>query len=260
MSFFKKRPKTETTSEAKEIKTPVQAREAEKASETQETAKATPSDVPPWAVASCRACNGKGINSKGQPCRACDVVQDRTGGVTSSQFETWVDNGGMLRWKPAGGTSIVPNNKEEPETAAPSPVQATKNVTGIAAVGETVISKAIVAGQELKREPTKLERRKAKPEGGFDLFVGCIPLGQQVTMLANVLDVEGQELAEVLSPETRNYYSLNAFERRDSIASKAKEIAATLTGNVHVPSEMTPDERALYTALTPFARQVIMRT
>jgi len=217
----------------------------------------SPSSVPPWTVASCRACNGKGLNSKGQPCRACDVVQGRTNGVTSSQFETWVDDAGMLRWKPAGGAKIVaepkkpepktsfatnpksplpqPEKKEEAKPAAPPPPKDDRElfVPLPEAVGIPIVE-------------------------GFDLFIGCTPLGRPVLELGALLFEEGKELAAELKKDS--YYSVDAFQRRDALASRAQQIASRLNGfGVVTAIELTPDERNLLVALRPLAKTVTIR-
>jgi len=251
MSYFKKRNKTP---EAQAPAAPEPTPPAPAPAPTPPAPPTAPSstDTPPWAVASCRACNGKGLNSKGQPCRACDVVQGRTNGVTSSQFETWVDDAGMLRWKPAGGAKIVAEPKKpEPKTSfvadpkSPAPQPEKKEEAKPAAPPPPKPTP--------QPEPTKVEILT-----GFDLFIGCTPLGRPVLELGALLFEEGKELAAELKEDS--YYSVDAFQRRDALASRAQQIAARLNGFGVVTSiELTPDERNLLVALRPLAKTVTIR-
>lgn len=70
-------------------------------------------EIPPWAVATCNACKGTGVNSEGLPCRACDVVSGRTGGRTSSEFRVWYAEDESIRWAESEGSAKV----EGPEVA-----------------------------------------------------------------------------------------------------------------------------------------------
>lgn len=265
MSHFKKRPKPNATQvaavpEQAAATTPTENPATAPVKVIEQEAPSS-NDTPPWAVASCRACKGKGINGAGEPCRACDVVQGRTNGVTSSQYEIWVDDAGVLRWKPAGGTTIVPEPKADPKPAA---AKKTKEKPKEAAPVTQVVPEDPAKGRiETTVFPITKEQLQqgiaALNGGGFHLHIGCMPMrpGVMITTIADILADEGDELAEAAGKA--NYYEMNAFERRDAIASRAEEISKGLAGAVFVASEMTPDERSLVTALTPFAREVTIR-
>ena len=196
----------------------------------------TGGDVPPWAVGACRACSGKGFNKTGAPCRACDVVSGRTGGRTSSEFETWVDDGGVTRWKEASGQ----------DTTAPAPAPAAP-----------VAPEAPPAPVATPTPPTPVEAKEdtvpatEEAEEGFTLYLGCQPEGIKTTSIAEIIHLHGLSFSG-------GFYSTNAFERRDRLADNAFEIAAGL-GNGHIiaPAQLTPDELVLVAALRPLAKLVI---
>ena len=55
-----------------------------------------------------------------------------------------------------------------------------------------------------------------------------------------------------------SYYNLDAFKRRDGMAAAAAGIAEEIAGvDLLCDREMTPDERALVSALKPFATEVV---
>lgn len=67
----------------------------------------TDNDTPPWANPNCKACSTNpipGFNSKGQPCRICDLGAKRAGGLTSSDFI--IDEAdGFVVWEPREGVN-----------------------------------------------------------------------------------------------------------------------------------------------------------
>lgn len=213
--------------------------------------------APPWAVPGCNPCKGTGINSKGNPCGACDLVSGRTGGKTSKEFKVWVDDSGDLRWAPADGAPIVKSRIEEAakvmpakDQAAPTPAPAPK-----------VDIPTEKAAQEPKpKEKAKEKAKEAGPsKGRFRLFIGCAPLSGQTLDLTDILAKEGKELAAASGQES--YYQLDAFKRRDALAAQAPAIADALAGQNVTTTDgaLTPDERTLLAALQPFAELVVVR-
>ncbi len=276
MSFFKKRPKfaeapttTPTTAEPTEPAAEPETVSPPKPGKPVVTAQLTaaheqPRDdsIPPWAVSSCRPCSGRGL-IKGRPCRACDLVQSRSNGPVSSQYENWLDEKGVLRWKPAGGAKVI-QAKTEDTVAPPQPVTVKITAAEPKEVGAVLNSQTVkietAAVGDVSHTTVEIPMETEQKTEGFRLYIGCMPLGVRSVMTINdVLSEEGIELAAAMGKPS--YYSIDAFQRRDAIASRAEAIADALAGmSLVAPAELTPDERSLLAALQPLAmRPVVIR-
>lgn len=74
------------------------------------------SAVPPWANRFCTACQGKGFNTAGNPCRICAGVAKQNGFPTPDQFEIAGVGGGFIAWAKKDGT-------DSGQVASPSAAQ-----------------------------------------------------------------------------------------------------------------------------------------
>lgn len=214
-------------------------------------------ETPPWAVSSCRACKGKGINSKGEPCAACDLVSGRTGGKTSSQYKTWVDDQGMLRWAEAEGADILPepkSTKKEPAAKGATRTAQTKPKPKEEAAPAVPTPATHINTTIMPPEPAKVGSVMGA-SAGFDLFIGCMPLNRATIDISEVLAREGEEMARASGKNS--FFELDAFARRDAMAAQCRTIAASLQGfALLVPTALSPDEKSLLTALRPLASNV----
>lgn len=257
---------------------PVTITEPAAPASTTETAAEVTSNAP-WAVESCAACKGKGINKSGNPCMACYHIRKRRGESTVDDFETWHDDAGNLCWKAKDGS------------AAPTPAPAAAPATEAqAAAGEVTGKAAIVEPAEAKpakpRRTVKPKERKAPapetkeppaearsaptpptpaqaperstvaaPAGGFRFYINAMPIGAPYVDVAEILAREGAELAEAQGVES--YYALDPFKRRDVLAEHARDIAAELDGQDVVAIGGSQDLKALVEALRPFAAEIV---
>lgn len=208
--------------------------------------------APPWHVPSCTACRDHpGLNSKGDPCRACDVVSGRTGGKTSSQFKLWHDDQGNLCWaEPDGAAPVLeaPPAEKKPrkkrEKAAP-PVEL----------------ESVLVELETPFDPdasTHFYDAHVRPDG-FILYVSAVPLDEPFVDLAEVFAREGAELAAAQG--VASVYELDAFRRRDALAAQVKEVAKTLNRkNVVVFGGASTEVKAYAELLRPLAARRIMGT
>lgn len=90
-------------------------------------------DTPPWADPDCKACGGRGVNSKGTaPCRICDATAVRRGAPRAGEFEVLVEDGVMV-WSGELGEGAMQLLSEEevhvkvprePMPVAPEPEEA----------------------------------------------------------------------------------------------------------------------------------------
>lgn len=230
----------------------------EPAAPAQEAPAQAETGTPPWAVAGCNACKGKGINSKGAPCRACDVVSGRTGGSTVSQFKVWTDDQGNLCWTAADGSAPT----HPVQAPAPKPKKPAQSIPKIPDSPETRH-----AAEVPPEAPKKARKKRKKAEeasvstpapkaDGFTLYVGCVPLGEDYLDMASLLANEGAELAQAHGSES--FYDVGAFDRRDQLAKHAATVAKAL-GNVSlVVLETTTDIRDYLVALKPHAARVVV--
>lgn len=231
---------------------------------------ANPTTNAPWAVESCAACKGKGINKQGNPCMACYHIRKRRGEPTVEAFETWHDEQGNLCWKAKDGAQApAPAVQAPAPTPAPiaAPAAAAPPVEGkapIAAEPKTKRAKPPkVVAPEIKEPPApQTEQPNPAPaaedglgQRGFRLFVNAMPAGGQFVDALQVLAQEGRELAEAQG--VGSYYDLDAFKRRDVLAAHAVEIAAELDGQDVVAIGGGQDLKALVEALRPLAAEVI---
>lgn len=228
-----------------------------------------PATNAPWAFADCKACNGKGINSQGNPCKACETIRKRRGESTVNDFDVWHNEAGELCWKAkvAGEAPAAP----KAESTEAEMLAQTKPIQTTVAPPEVIEGKAaIVAEPKVKRQKAA---KQVKPETspapeptvpqepqqsaqGFRLFINAMPAGSAVMVdAASVLHLEGSEMAREF--EAPSFYDLDAFKRRDMLASAAMEIAKDLEGKDVVAIGGGQDLKALVEALRPLAREVV---
>lgn len=258
---------------------------------------ATPGANPPWHVEGCLACKASpGINSQGNPCMACNHVQKRRkaqggAGVTVDDVEVYHAEDGTLRWRkkdemlPQGVAAVREVPAEEPAeepTLEPEPAPApapkpkveegaaqvvkpakTKRKQAAVPVVEPTLPKvapplveqpkanvpasARITDEQVDRKEERERQPEAAPAEGFELLIGALPVGERVIDLNDVLRAFGGA----------DYYSRNAFERRDEVARQVDEIVSDLEGLVVVVTDQTPDLTALLAVLTPRARRVV---
>lgn len=268
MGIFNRKPVTPAAQAA--ASTPP-APAAAKAPETPASA-ANPTTNAPWAHEGCFACQGKGINKEGNPCKACHTIRKRRGESTVDDYEVWHDDAGNLCWKAA--------DKDKASTPPPAPkveqtpAQAAEEPEGKAPIAAEPKQKRSARTKKVEPEvkaapeptvPAEPERRPfvevaGSTEGdlaaGFRLFVNATPMGSRnVLDAAALLDREGADMAK--AHEVESFYDLDPFKRRDQMARYAAAIAAGLDGTDVVAIGGGQDLKALVEALRPFAREVV---
>lgn len=213
-----------------------------------------PEPAPPWAVQGCQACRGTGINGKGHPCRACDVVSSRTGGRSSATFRVWHDDQGNLCWAEPDGKVPVEGSKRELPEPKPKPEPEPRARANGQDVGPDA-RQVFLPERELPKPKPRRRAAEADARPISTLFVGCMPVGQEVVDLNDVLAREGS--AQAAACGAPSYYSVDAFRRRDALCAQARAIAESLRGQLVLAVGDSPDLRALRDALRPYARAVV---
>lgn len=150
---------------------------------------------PPWAQSDCPACDGKGFNSKGSPCRICDSRSRKDGGPVSSNYSLDTDSKGNVVWVSDDGVSgatpiegVADEVKSEerlelPEGSAeqladqqpvaeetPDEAAAKSEAESAAAMDEVMsaIEQAPKKQKRKRRTKKQMEEAKAAPEAAED--------------------------------------------------------------------------------------------
>ena len=208
-------------------------------------------DTPPWAKKGCKACKGKGFNSKGNPCRGCTTAHPKV----ADQFEIMPQDDGMVIWTNGeleGSTRFAPPPKVTEPKPAPAESAAPAEKVEPDKEPEPEATPATVAALEGLPKKTRGRPRKA-----FTLMINCLPViynGKAIT-LEEILHHYGKQLAE--DQGANSYYLLNAFKRRDLIAAVVEKIALDLGNDVVVANVKSPDLDSLLAALRPLATSVV---
>lgn len=252
----------------KSKKSPAPETEVAEAPETEvEVAEAVA--APPWANPKCMACKGTGINTKqGRACRACDAVAARKGEETSESYELVFDEDGGVTWVAQDGSSdpevedsrVVVQAK--PKAAKAKPVTRKK-----AAVKKPKVKPAPPAAEDVEPEQEVVKPQKvdsggfdSSAAGGFRLFINAIPIvsTRKTIDLAHVLQNEGAELAD--SKGADSFYLLDAFKRRDMLASQAGIVAKDFVGCDVFCVGANQDLKDYCQAMRQFATEVVVGT
>lgn len=238
--------------------------------------------TPPWALSTCKACAGKGFNSKGSPCRICDSLQRKAHGPTSADYI--VSSGDGLRvWEAKDGSgggeaeqapTPEPKASEKIELAPSVEPKSSKKIhidqdldldeltkteapkeDPVEQVHEAIAeANASAASANMKKAAKSAERVLPSPEGkkkggrqprGYRIYIDCIPLGIK-TVLA-------EQLFKILTPP--DYYSLDVFKRRE--AWMASDDLEQQLGNIDIVVRNpngSPDLKAFIEALKSVAR------
>lgn len=249
------------------------------------TASAEGCVAPPWAVPGCKACSGKGFNNSGNPCRICDNAH-KTDGKASKEFVIEPSGDGKVLWVARdgscegesfiGGTAPAPVVTQVREAApvvqqqtTPPPAPVEQPAAVPANVPPVVATPAAVAAAvtQSPEAETKEKGKKGRPERSFTLVrngsvakgAERIGSGRGVIRLDDLLQKYGSELAKVSG--VGSYYELDAFKRRDNLASVANVIAEEIGTDIVVCSGIgtgASDLKALYDALKPYAGMEII--
>lgn len=242
-----------------------------------EPASAPAVPTPPWHTPGCQACVASpGISSKGAPCKACDAVSGRSGRPTSQGFNYGIDDSGAFWWAPKAAEAPV----QETTVQAPAPEEAEK--VQVVAEAKPKKTRTKAAKTKTKEVPDPLTPPEAEAleefrealggpavltvdEGpakmaettGFRLYINCIPLDEDYIELTDILQRESQALAAALGVES--YYTIDAFRRRDALASKIEAVVhEDLPGRNVVALGASQDLKAYLDALRPFASAVVL--
>lgn len=243
----------------------------------------------PWGRPGCKACAGKGLTTKGMPCRVCDTFNRKEGKPTSDAWKLSTTPDGMIVWTDAAGaqgaTPAVLEPKVSDQTtaahapaAAPAAAPATEpkksrrtrlDKTAEAPATSTAqaapASTPEVAPEETPEvEEEVVETEKGKPgrrPQGFTLLINALPERAKTTGVIG-LDQEferwGAELAKDMGAES--FFALDAYKRRDWLAMRAKQISETFGSKIVTAVGHSPDFLEFLSAIKPYASYVYVGT
>ena len=247
-------PSTQEEEETLEINPP-KGEENEPQETTEEATEVEEIESPPWANPKCKACGGKGFNTRGKVCDICrfwgsknempspdDFIITKTNGVFS-----WVSKNEAVS---EGEVTVIPEPKVKEVEAEPEPEPEV-----IEAEPEEVVEEPEADTEGIEAgEKKKTRKRKRK---SFTLLVNCVLVrgAQKRIDLDTVLMQYGTQLAQEWGKES--FYECDPFKRRDAMAMVAAKIVEDLgTTHVQVFTD-SPDGRALLDALRPYAHCII---
>jgi hypothetical protein len=196
----------------------------------QEASESRKLPAPFWAFANCKNCRGSGWRLE----EACDICIDAKG-IKLSDIEIHKKEDSVL-WVYAGqeGKCAMPDMQTPTDYQRPSP-------EGLHA-------------QKLREDKMQFILDDVPPNNDFVLAINCTPVkGREMKDLQEVFNKVAEELAKELDKES--YYLLHAFDRRDMVASKAKEITKNMSG-VYIVRPDTPDMRSFVESIRPFAKEI----
>lgn len=227
-----------------------------------------------------------------KPCKGCRTTKMLLKQPTDEAFEITYDAQGNLHWKEKGTEACpvtaasgsipaippvtapvaqpaVPTIEQpvEKKTAKPRPKKAPEvaaDVVPAACIPGPVVKAPQAAVDELlagtSLADVKLVETKA-PKLPMGLLCGSSP--EKIPAYykaASMADVFAEAAKLVGEASGKDFWSLNAFERRDALAKMAPDLAARLHGFFIVAPRSGPDQDALVQALKPFAGFVILGT
>lgn len=246
--------------------------------------------MPPWANPSCAACQGKGFNSKGNPCSMCDQMAARAGGLQSKDFIIQPSGDGWFFWAERDEAPAAPSPAPAPvaPVAAPaaplagkspapasSPVKAEARVQAPAAAPATAPAAAPAEapaaaspepeGEE--EEGTSTKKGPGRPPKGF--IITYVPItrgegkkttsgGRGVHRLSEILPRLCADIAA--EAKVASYYDLDVFKRREIFIRYAEVIIKDFGQDFVDASGIgmgQSDAKALLDAIRPFASMEI---
>lgn len=239
-------------------------------------APAAASTAPPWADPACTACRGIGFNTKGTPCRICDLSASQAGRIPSTNFLLTADGQGNIYWQNQAddqhaGTSPLPIQsppaqaevRTDPVAEAPAPAPTPAPAPDPASTPAAAPAPA-PAPAAAPAPDTRDTKSAGRPKKSFILLVNCTVgkgagrsgSGRGVIHLSEVMQSYGEKMATASGAES--FYALDAFARRDALAAAAPEIAASFSTDIVVANTDSPDMRAFIDAIRPLAGMEIV--
>ncbi|MEK7863966.1 MAG: hypothetical protein AAB295_11980, partial [Chloroflexota bacterium] len=229
----------------------------------------------PWARPTCSACKGRGFKLKdGKPCIVCAGVSRKEGNNPPEGFVIVVSEG-IVSWqsKEDGAFSgrvrldtSAPKaeSRVDAPVAPPAPIVAAPVATPAQVLQPAAPALPPPAPSRAARAPkvAEEERGPGRPRRGFTLYFDCAvvraPKDNTVTLTEVIATEIGPEMAKLAGKDS--YYQIPFFDRRDTLAANAPQIAERLGSKDVVVNSSDQDALILAAALETYAARVVRAT
>jgi hypothetical protein len=227
--------------------------------------------APPWAWSQCSVCGGTGFNSKGLPCRICDLNAKETGQPRAEEFDISVNEDGDIVWADKDGTVLGSMATKASEVE----VKADAREKGVEPVEEPVEEPAEEPAPKPKQRSVETAvpkvspeppARRGRPKKGFVLCINCVPIkgiqkstGRGVYYGYDILEQIYRQIEKEAGVET--FHEVDAFVRREKIGRIAVGMVEEFKHDMVAITGVTggsTDMKALLDALRPHAGMEIM--
>jgi len=210
----------------------------------------------------CKACGGKGENSKGFPCKACITNSAPKIPDTTPEPAPVAETASAPESVPAPPKIVLdPKPEQAPETTPADAPEVTTEVTG-------EVATEVVAPKKKRGRPRKTDTTPFPPETylpqearinpsmetppdpkSLTLYVRCMPSGRGVTCVERLLKAAMQMIMDGLDAEApETFWHLDQFRRRDMLAVAAGRVEILTDIFVAAP-DSTPEMKAFVQGL-----------
>jgi hypothetical protein len=222
----------------------------------------------PVAPEPCKACGGKGENSKGFPCKACiknspaPAPEPAPVAETASAPEPEAPSTTEVTTEVAGEVEVIQTSPfpDPPIVLDPQPEEPKKRRGRPKGSKNTKPAEEVGAPSEVKGEfPTEPylppEARivsagvfPPEPPGGPTLYIRAMPVGRSVTCVERLFKVAMQMIVAGLEGEVETFWHIDAFRRRDMLTVAAGQVEILTDIFVAAP-DSTPEMKAFVQGL-----------
>lgn len=160
---------------------------------------------PPWANVECKACRGSGFNTRGEPCKICDLHAAKNGKKPSSLYDLDPQGDGIVVWidkadTDNNGICKLPGSTPAAEVKVESRVDVTPAQAKKPKAAKTEqISTPITEAEPVVEKTTATPAANAAPAATVDVVSVPAPVAQTEAKPAAVLPPAPQEAPAVSS-------------------------------------------------------------
>lgn len=242
---------------------------------------------PPWADNGCGACQGLGFNTNGQPCMICSITARNQGRNPAEAYNITPLGNGLAQWTAQDGsmsgvslmyrgaqnpvTTSQPQQQaqppQQPQQFQPPPQQPPQTQAipaqyqGPPAGAQQGQPQQAPQQQQAQPETAEEAKKRGRPAKSFILMIntpharGYESRGdRQVIHLTQVLHQAQEEIRAASG--TDSFYKLDAFKRRDALASLAPKLVEGFGTAIVVADGIgqgVTDLSSLFAAIRPYA-------
>lgn len=215
----------------------------------------------------CVACGQNevlGFNSKGEPCRVCNVVAQREGRPTSASYNTDVVDGRIVITLKTVQTDLTVN-KAPAQTAQPVQQSVTLAKPAEAKVQSETVQEnkqpTFPAFNIPQQEAEELKNGKFPEVGGFALLIGCMQIKGDSQFVVQADDILKASLDYLSSVAGKDASTIDHFQLMAALDAYIPNIVENLKKESWIVVSFAPTKGSalarLIDGLRPYAAQVI---